>query len=104
MSVPLHADDGFDKSQKRKVSKKRKNWHLNSDELLNDGIEHDAKNAKMSSIPSALKATIKFGYEDGMKAALGNQNFDTWIQSVLAHTQVHFRHASLGTRIEFEVC
>ena len=77
---------------------------MNGDEWLNYGIEHNAEIAKLTNIPSKLKATIRFGYEDGIKAALGNRNFDDWIQSVLAHAQVHFRHISLGTIIEFEVC
>ena len=77
---------------------------MNGDELLNDDIEHNAEIAKLTSIPSKLKATIRFGYEDGLKAALGNDSFDEWTQSVLAHAQVHFRHKSLGTKIEFEVC
>ena len=77
---------------------------MNGDELLNYDIEHNAEIAKLTSIPSKLKATIRFGYEDGVKADLGNRNFDSWIQSVLAHAQVYFRHISLGTIIEFEVC
>ena len=72
--------------------------------MLNYGIEHDAEIAKLTNIPSKLKATIRFGYEDGVKAAFGNRSFDEGIQSVLAHTQAHFRHISLGTIIEFEVC
>ena len=40
-----------------------------------------------------------------MKAALGGEDFDTYIAGVFTHTQAHFRHAaSLGTTIEFEVC
>ena len=77
---------------------------MNGDEFLNYGIEHDAKIAKLTNIPSKLKATIRFGYEDGLKAAFGNDSFDEWTQSILAHAQAHFRHMSLGTIIEFEVC
>ena len=59
---------------------------------MNYDIEHNAEIAKLTSIPSKLKATIRFGYEDGLKAAFGNNSFDEWTQSVLAHAQVHFRH------------
>ena len=63
------------------------------------------KSAQVTSIPSTLKAVIKFGYEDGMLAALGDETFDSWIAGVFTHTRAHFRHAeSLGTTIEFEVC
>ena len=60
--------------------------------------------AKISSIPRKLKAVIKFGYDDGMKNALGNQDFESWIEDVFTHTKLHYRHPSLGTMIEFEVC
>ena len=80
-------------------------WHEEGDEELNDDEENAAHNARTTSIPSKLKATIQFGYEDGMKGALGTEDFDAWIQTVMVHTQTHYRHAeSLGTTIEFEVC
>ena len=69
--------------------------------------ESDAINSHMrKSIPRKLKATIKFGYEDGMKMALQREGttFDKWIANVVPHAQIHFRHPSLGTEIEFEVC
>ena len=56
----------------------------------------------MISIPSHLKAVIKFGYEDGLNSEI--EDFDSWIAGVFTHTQAHFRHAaSLGTTIDFEV-
>ena len=81
-------------------------WTLeNGDEEVNADIEEAAHAARAVVIPSKLKAVIKFGYDDGMKDALGGQDFDTYIAGVMAHTQAHYRHAaSLGTTIEFEVC
>ena len=66
--------------------------------------EEAAETAKAVSIPSKLKAVIKFGYDDGMKYRLGSQDFGRWIEAVFTHTQAHYRHPSLGTIIEFEVC
>ena len=80
-------------------------WHRLGDEEINDEEEEGVNNINVTSIPSTLKAVIKFGYEDSMKTALGNVNFNSWIASVFTHTQAHFRHEeSLGTKIEFEVC
>ena len=81
-------------------------WHEEGDEEINDKIEEAAKGARLQrSMPTTQKAVIKFGYEEGMKAALGGEDFDTYIAGVFTHTQAHFRHsASLGTIIEFEVC
>ena len=79
-------------------------WHRYGDEEINDKQESVARRSRTIFIPPKLKATIQFGYEDGMKKALGTQDFDTWITATLAHAQAHFRHAkSLGTTIEFEV-
>merc|ERR1712150_334583 len=70
----------------------------------NDEAEKEAAVAQVVSIPSTLKAVIKFGYDEGLKNALGDEDFDEWIEKVFTHTQGHFRHsASLGTSIEFEV-
>ena len=72
--------------------------------MVNDEVEAMAATANVSTLPSALKATIKFGYEEGLRQALGTEDFDDWIESVFTHTQAYFRHAaSLGTTIEFEV-
>merc|ERR1711899_100176 len=80
-------------------------WHEEGgDEEKNDEEENAAHDVRTTSIPSKLKATIQFGYEDGMKEALGGEDFDAWVQTVMVHTQTHYRHAeSLGTTIEFEV-
>lgn len=69
-------------------------------------VESSARSSKVVPIPSKLKATIQFGYEDSMKSALENtdQDFDSWISATFTHTQALFRHAnSLGTSIEFQV-
>ena len=86
-------------------------WHRVLDEEISFKLEETVEKTfasnpsiTMGKMPEKLKATIWFGYEDGLKAALGNQDFDTWIQGVLTHTQAHYRHkTSLGTTIEFEV-
>ena len=75
------------------------------DEILDDQEEEMVRTAQVSSIPSKLKAVIKFGYEDGLNSTLAGGDFDSWITDVFTHTQAHFRHAaSLGTAVEFEVC
>ena len=80
-------------------------WIQEGDELLNAKIEKDADAAKSKTIPSKLKAVIKFGYDEGMKNRLSRQGktFEQWIVGVLAHAQAHYKHPSLGTEIIFEV-
>ena len=83
----------------------REDWIRQGDEVFNPAEEAEAANTRVGSIPSRLKAGIKFGYEEGMLAALNGEDFDTYIAGVFTHTQAHYRHAaSLGTTIEFEVC
>ena len=92
-SIAIHVDRADDGWQE-----------INGDELENNDEEKSAKAATVTSIPSKLKATIQFGYEDGMKEALGGEDIDSWIAAAFTHTQTHYRHAeSLGTTIEFEV-
>jgi hypothetical protein len=75
------------------------------DEIFDDLEEAGASVAHVVSIPSTLKAVIKFGYEDTLLATLNGEDFNARIAGVFTHTQTHFRHAaSLGTAIEFEVC
>ena len=74
--------------------------------IPNNQVEASARSIKVVPIPSKLKATIQFGYEDSMKSALenANQDFDSYISAAFTHTQALFRHAnSLGTSIEFQV-
>ena len=80
-------------------------WAQRGDEVVNAQIEKDADATKSTTIPSKLKAVIKFGYDEGMKTRLSRQGkkFEQWIVGVLAHAQAHFKHPSLGTEIEFEV-
>ena len=96
----------FIQALSRALPTNRDDWTLvNGDEEVNEAEEAAAENTRVASIPSTLKATIKFGYEDGMVAALNGEDFDTYIAGVMTHTQAHYRHhASLGTTIEFEVC
>ena len=81
-------------------------WVQNGDEEINPRIEKAAVAAKAVSIPSKLKAVIKFGYEEGLKKKFAKEkkDFAAWIEGVFTHTQVYFKDPSLGTEIEFEVC
>ena len=81
-------------------------WHREGDEMINDALETAAAGSNPKGIPPVLKATIQFGYEDGMKRYLDHNGYewDSWIADVFVHTQAMFRHKeSLGTTIEFEV-
>ena len=80
-------------------------WHQSLDGEINDELEQFVQSVEVTSaVPTRLQATIKFGYEDGMKEALGDEDFLAYIQSVMTHVQSHYRHSeSLGTEIEFEV-
>ena len=96
-SLRIHFVDYF------KAQRNDQEWNQSDDEIINENLEKQAQNAKISSVPSKLKATIKFGYEDTMKEWLGSQDFDSWIQAPLVHAQAIYKHRSLGTEIEFEV-
>ena len=79
-------------------------WHLvGGDEEVNDDIEIKAAKAELVTIPSKLKAIIKFGYDQGWKEAFSGTNFDEWIASVFTHTQAHYKDPSMGTEVTFEV-
>ena len=73
-------------------------------------VEHEIQVASVEvppgSIPAKLKATIKFGYEEGLKANLASDGLDfmSWISDLFPHVQARFAHPSLGTEIVFEVC
>ena len=78
-------------------------WERKGDKEINDGIEEASLKAKLVKMPSKLKAVIRFGYDEGIRARLGNRTFDDWIKEVFVHTQAHFKHPSLGTEVVFEV-
>ena len=81
-------------------------WHVREgDEEINDGLEAMAAAVDVtSSIPTSLKATLQFGYEDSMQSKLGGKDFNSYIQTVMTHVQSHFQHSeSLGTEIIFDV-
>ena len=79
-------------------------FHIeNGDEEVNDEEEIEAELAEVVAIPSKLKAVIKFGYDEGWKNAFKGVDFNKWIESVFTHTQAHYKHPSLGTKITFEV-
>lgn len=101
-SGALHADVDSDESRELRAN----GWHLKGDAWVNDEIENAALNtkAKARKIPSKLLASIRFGYEDSMKRALGRVKFEKWLQKVMCHTIARFEDPSLGTEIKFEVC
>ena len=81
-------------------------WHVREgDEEINDQLEAMAAAVDVtSSIPTSLKATLQFGYEDSMRNKLGGKDFDSYIQTVMAHVQSHYQHSeSLGAEIIFDV-
>ena len=52
-------------------------WHLvGGDEEKNDKIELEAAKAEVGTIPSKLKAIIKFGYDEGWKNAFAGTDFN----------------------------
>ena len=91
-------------SRALKIDRGDSEWRRHGDEIVNAKEEADAETAKAAYIPSKLKAVVKFGYDRGIKNRLGSLSFGTWIEGVFTHTQAHFRHHSLGTEIQFEVC
>jgi len=79
-------------------------WHLvGGDEEKNDKIELEAAKVEVGTIPSKLKAVIKFGYDEGWKNAFTGTNFNDWIASVLTHSQAHYKDPSLGTEVTLEI-
>ena len=94
-------------SSVKRVNRDDGEWTMvNGDEGVNEALEELVASAvNAAGVPAKLKATIKFGYEQGMKEALGTEDFDSWIVAAMTHCRTHYRHAeSLGTEIEFEVC
>ena len=86
------------------VDRNDNGWHLvGGDEEVNDEIELEAAKAEVVSIPSKLKAVIKFGYDEGWKKAFAGTDFDDWIAAVFTHTQAHYKDPSMGTEVTFEV-
>ena len=81
-------------------------WRENGDEEIDDEEEKRVAGFRGASIPSRMKATLKFGYDETLAEELGgSRGFDRWVSEVMTHTQAHYRHSeSLGTQIEFEVC
>ena len=77
-------------------------WHTSGDALVNKTERQLVALARRTGIPSKLKTTIRFGYEESAKKKMGN-NVDGWIKDIMTHVTAHYRHPSLGTQIEFEV-
>ena len=99
-------EDGRQVSIAKPSNRNDEGFHEQNDELVNDDLEEQVQRAPERSIPSQLKATIKFGYESGLKSTLDAEGitFEDWIADVAPHAQAHYLHSSLGTQIHFEVC
>ena len=97
------------RSKSRSIGKYVNGWLVSDDSLKNETERklvygHGLKMRSLRrGIPSKLKATIRFGYEESAKREIGSSQFNAWINDVMVHVQAHYRHPSLGTQIEFEV-
>ena len=97
------------RGKSRSIGKYVNGWLVSDDSLKNETERklvygHGLKMRSLRrGIPSKLKATIRFGYEESAKRKIGSSQFDAWIKDVMVHVQAHYRHPSLGTQIEFEV-
>ena len=81
-----------------------RNFDHQDGEMILDDEEEAQVAGSTGNLPAALKLTIKFAYDQGLKEELGDQDFNDWIAGVFTHTQVHFQQAdSLGTQVIFEV-
>ena len=86
-------------------------FEAGTDDDGNDDEFFDAKeeavvagiDAAAVTVPSKLKAVVKLGYDQSIKDKLGSVDFMEWMGGVMAHTQAHYFHSSLGTQIEFDV-
>ena len=102
----MYISIGLGFSQAIPIERNDGGWHIpegDEDEEINDEIEFEAAKAELSSIPSKLKAVLKFGYDEGWKTAFDAYDFNEWIVGVFAHTQAHYKDPSLGTQVTFEV-
>ena len=54
-------------------------------------------------MPTKLKVSIKFGYDETMKRQLNGEDFESYMKGVITHNQAYWRHPSLGTEVIFEV-
>jgi predicted Zn-dependent protease len=62
----------------------------------------EAAYATTTSVKSKLFAYLQFGYDSTLSGKLGYGKFNAWVIEVMTHVQTHYRHASLGTNIEFQ--
>ena len=69
-------------------------------------LEAEAETSAAVTWPSERYAYVKFGYDRTMKTQLDGEGktFASWVNSVMAHVQAHYRHSSLPTKIQFAVC
>ena len=85
-------------------------WHVREgDEENNDQLEAMAAAVDVtSSIPTSLKATLQFGYEDSMRNKLCGKDFDSYIQTVMTHCYVisvctHFQLTSNKLNFNYDI-
>ena len=66
----------------------------------------ELQEANVVTWPEERFAYVKFGWDKTLKNQLEkeNTNFPTWIDSVMTHVQTHYRHSSLPTKIQLEIC
>jgi len=64
--------------------------------------EYAAYAYSSSSVKSELFAYVQFGYDTTLANKLGYGKFNEWVKQVMTHVQTHYRHGSLGTKIQFK--
>ena len=92
------------KNQSSSAEGSIKGWYLSGDSWISKTERKLDALTRRVGIPSRLKATIRFGYEESAKQKIGSSKMDEWLKDIMTHLNAHYRHPSLGTRIEFEVC
>jgi len=69
-------------------------------------LEEEAKVTAISQMPRNVKSKIQLGYNWGLEAYAnwtGYMEINNWIANLFTHTQAHFHHDSLGTKIDLDV-
>jgi len=84
---------------------KHKDEMGDEEEDLLDELAADAVASAATTFPRVgLKAYVKFGYDNTMKAQMEKDGttFNTWIDSVMTHVQTYYKHSSLPVQIKFK--
>ena len=72
-----------------------KGWYLSGDSWINKTERELVALTRRGRIPSKLKATIRFGYEESAKQKIGSSKMDEWLKDTMTHVNGHYRHPSL---------